>query len=140
MQLKSRIILTFNKFYSNLIKDLKATNNDIKNTIKKNYKVIDKLSEEYIDFFNIQFGDNINVLINETDLEILNNKFIVKDITLLSVLNSIDNDIDKYVFWNYIYILTTLLLVKKEFDSADEDITQYDLLFSKIINILSKIQ
>jgi hypothetical protein len=142
MQLKSKIIITFNKFYSSLIKDLKASNDDIKSIIKKNYKIIDKLSEDYIVFYNEQFGDILNTLTADTiDNELLNDKFIAKDITVKSVIDTITNDTDRKVFWNYFYILTSLLLIKREFDNvSDEESEQTEQLFNKVLSILSKVQ
>ena len=147
MQLNSKVILTFNKFYISLIKDLKASNDDTKVIIKKNYKIIDKLSEDYINFFNEQFGDNLNVFINENeDITILNDKFIAKDVTIKSILDTITNDIDKKVFWNYCYILTAILLINREVttlkdkEDNESELEQTDLLFNKVVGVLSKIQ
>jgi len=134
MNLKNKIILTFNKFYSSLIKDLKTSNDEIKLIIKKNYKVIDKLSEEYIIFFNDQFPD-----IKNND-ETLNEKYIVKNVTIKSVLNNVNNEIELTIFWNYFHILTTILLLYKELNENDENQDQIDLLFNKIVNIFTKIE
>jgi hypothetical protein len=147
MQLNNKVILTFNKFYISLIKDLKASNDETKAIIKKNYKIIDKLSEDYINFFNEQFGDNLNVFINENeDVTILNDKFIAKDVTIKSILDTITNDIDKKVFWNYCYILTAVLLINREVttleskEDNESELEQTDLLFNKVVGVLSKIQ
>jgi hypothetical protein len=142
MQLNSKIIITFNKFYNSLIKDLKASNDDIKIIIKQNYKIFDKLSEDYIIFYNEQFEDVLhNITIDDIDTELLNNKFIVKGVSMKSIIETITNDTDKKVFWNYFYILTSLLLIKKEFDSvSEEESEQTEHLFNKVLNILSKVQ
>lgn len=142
MQLKSKIIITFNKFYSSLIKDLKASNDGVKSIIKKNYKIIDKLSEDYIVFYNEQFGNVLSILTADTiDNDLLNDKFIVKGVTIKSVIDTITNDTDRKVFWNYVYILTSLLLIKREFDSvSEEESEQTEQLFDKVLSILSKVQ
>ena len=132
MQLKNRFILAFNRFYSNLLKDLKVVNRAL---IKKNYKVFDKSSTEYVEFFKSQFNTVLEALINdsvsvlETRDDILE-KFIVKEFSVKMVIETV-GDFDKNVFWNYIFILTLFVLIGEEDD---------DDLFNVVVNILSKIQ
>lgn len=47
----SKACYVFNKFYSAFIKAIKASNQDLKQTIKQHYKVIDKSSEQYYNAF-----------------------------------------------------------------------------------------
>lgn len=139
MNITDRINVAFNKFYANLLKDLKAVNDDMRHTVKKHYKVIDKLSSEHLLYFKDQIGYDFV----DTDIsikEFMKDKTIVKEITVDNVMNAItDSDADVTVFWNYIYILLTLLLVKKESESND-DIKQIELLFTTVIEVISKIQ
>lgn len=137
MNIIDRINVAFNKFYANLLKDLKAVNDDMRQKVKKHYKVIDKLSSEYILYLKEQVGYDF---INNDIKEYMKDKMIVKEITVDNVMTAItDSDADVAVFWNYIYILLTLLLIKKESESND-DAKQVELLFTTVIEIISKIQ
>ncbi len=141
MQLKDKIILAFNKFYTSLLKDLKTTNEDIRKVIKKNYKVLDKLSDEHLVFFREQFGsEDVRKSILVGDLS--SDKMIAKDVPIKSVMESIDNDVDKGVFHNYLYILTVISMVYDEYlDTPEgEDQKVVDTLFEKVITIISKVQ
>lgn len=140
MQLKDKIVLAFNKFYTSLLKDLKTTNDDIRKIIKKNYKVLDKLSDEHLVFFREQFGsedDHAAILVGDS----LNDKMIAKEVTLKMVSDSIDNEVDKGVFRNYLYILSVISMIYDEhLDDPDQDSKVVDNLFEKVITIISKIQ
>lgn len=147
MQIQNRILVAFNKFYGNFIKDVKATNDEIRLTIKKHYKLIDKLSEEYLLFFKEQVADVKNVLYNEDIPTLVKNddvtsKTLIKDVTIKTVLDAIDNDVDKQVFWNYIFILTLFMYLKDEVDtcSDEQNLQQVELLFNSVIEILGHIQ
>lgn len=130
MQLKDRIVFTFNKFYSNLIKDLKASNEDLRSTIKKNYKVIDKLSTEYCEFFLEGFSPE-----TVKNVESLDESLVLKDIKVKDVLEKLG---DSNVFWNYVYILTVVSSVYKELSTTDEK--QCELLFNSVVSVLGTIQ
>lgn len=126
MLLKERILYTFNKFYSNLIKDLKELNPDLRHVIKKNYKVIDKMSSEYCDFFIREFPVNDDP-----------NSHILKDITVQQVIDVLKGDHETNIFWNYFYILSVISLLYK---IPDEDEKQLETLFKDVLNILNLIQ
>ena len=140
MQLKNRIILSFNRFYSNLLKDIKTTNDSNKIIIKKNYKIFDKLSPDYIEFFNTNFGSVLSTFIND-DVKIIEandeimGKNIVKDISIKMVFDGIDEN-DKGIIWNYIFILTLFVCIQNE---GDED-PEVEKMFNLVISVLSKIQ
>lgn len=147
MQLQNRILVAFNKFYSNFIKDIKASSDDIRVVIKKNYKVIDKLSDEYVTRYHEQVKDLVKSLVTEevdrlaTSEAFLDAK-LAKDVPTKQILDAITNDKDRQVFWNYVFILTTLMLIKNAHDeiSNEEEEKQVELLFSSVIAILAKIQ
>jgi hypothetical protein len=145
MNLQSRIVFAFNKFYSSFIRDLKETNAEVKSRIKKNYKVIDKMSEEYIEYYSEQIQDIIDKIVKD-DVNALANdntvvdKSLIKNVSIKLVLDSITNPLDLQVFWNYVYILTLFTLVKKENDESPEEVENADVMFSTVVAILSKIQ
>lgn len=128
MLLNDRILFTFNKFYSNLIKDLKNADDTLKIKIKKNYKIIDKMSSEYCTFFIDQFDTPDNL-----------ESQILKDITMNDVLSVIE---EKDVFWNYIYILTVVskLYIEITTDNSENNIKQIDFLFKNVVSVLGLIQ
>jgi hypothetical protein len=138
MQLNNRIVLAFNRFYRNLLKDLKAVDKTI---IKKNYKVFNKISSEHIEFFKSQFDDVFDNIINE-DISALSvkqdfiEKCIVKEFSIKMILENVD-DFEKNVFWNYLYILSLFTLTLKDAEGSNDT---SDELFNTIITILSKIQ
>ena len=141
MQLKDKIVLAFNKFYASLLKDLKTTNDDVRKLIKKNYKVLDKLSEEHLSFFREQFGsEEVRAAMLMGDS--MDDKLIAKEVTIKAVMDSIDNEVDSGVFCNYLYILTVISMVYDEYlDVPDgENSKDVDVLFETVITILSKIQ
>jgi hypothetical protein len=135
MELKNRILLAFNKFYGNFVKDIKVINDDLRNIVKANYKVIEKLSHEHINYYQTVMGDDLakTVFLSKDELiPILNEKKLVKDISVDMLLKAIDNPKDLTVFWNYIYILTIFVLIHRQEDT--------EALFTAVINVISKIQ
>lgn len=131
-----KTVFVFNRFYTCLIKDIKKnTSDELKATIRKNYKAIDKLSTEYVDFFIESFG---GVFSGEID-----SKLVLKEIKAGDVLGAIKDDGDKGVFWNYYYILSVLALVYKEHMAAgdNEDAKrEADILTHSVLEILNKKQ
>lgn len=128
MLLKESIIFTFNKFYSNLIKSLKESNPELRTKIKRYYKVIDKTRDEYCKTFINEFPDFIG----------LSTGHILKDITVDDIINTLETDNEKDVFWNYFYILSVFSYLFKELSLSDEN--SINILFKSIIQILNLIQ
>jgi len=123
MIFEQRICYMFNKFFSCFIKDLKNTNEEIKSVIKKHYKVIDKSSEEYYDFFwgNVQTylkdlialeTPCVSVAEELKDIEFL------KGVTLSFALERVDN---KNAFWNYFNCLLVFAFLYNETKSHTND-------------------
>jgi hypothetical protein len=127
-----KIVFVFNKFYTGLIKDVKNnTNDDLKTKVRKNYKAIDKMSSEYVDFF-LTGGDFKEPLDHE--------RFVLKDITIKEAVDAIEAENDKEVFWNYFYVLAVLGLVYKEYKDATADEETVDVLGKSVLEILTKKQ
>lgn len=126
-----KIVFVFNKFYTSLIKDIKQnTNESLKNTIRKHYKAINKVSDEYVKFF-LQGGE-----FKEDDLE----RLVLKEISVKDVVDAIESDNDREVFWNYYYILAVLALVYKEYTEANDNTDDVDVLGKSVLDILTKKQ
>ncbi len=107
MIVEQKICYMFNKFFSSFVKELKNLDENLKATIKKHYKVIDKSSEEYYEFFWNNVKQHIRVFIDEEDLS---NNETVKDIEIIqgiTIKNAVDvlKDSNLQTFWNYINIL-----------------------------------
>lgn len=128
MDLKNKIIHAFNKFFINLIKDIKLVNDDINIRVKKNYKMIDKSSDIYLLFFRNQFED---VNVQDLTLDVIKDSYILEDITINDVISGLTSDKDIKVFWTYLYILYINMLMYNE---------NSELLFTNVLTIISKIQ
>ena len=131
-----KTVYVFNKFYTSFIKDVKKNGNDeIKSKIKKNYKAIDKLSAEYIQFFLDSFKgeDSKFNFVDES-------RIVMKDIKTSDVLASLESDNDKDTYWNYIYILASLALVYNESLAEDADEESVGILAQSVLEVLVKKQ
>jgi hypothetical protein len=154
----------FNKFFSAFVKDLKTMDDSLKTVIKKNFKVIDKSSEEYFNLFwsNVQPKFDTFVQLSSGDItddtrdksyEEIGSVEVVKDITIKSVLDVIsESNVD--AFWNY---MNTLIVFAYLYNEAKKESTSNRetngedtgdkspasalyLLFVKVVKILSMIQ
>lgn len=167
MIVEQKICYMFNKFFSSFVKELKNLDDSLKATIKKHYKVIDKSSEEYYDFFWKNVHQHIRTFIDEEDLS---NNETVKGIEIIqgiTIGNAVDvlKDNNLQTFWNYLNILiifahlyseikqasvsTDSEQTEEETENTEDNQTQDDkhkpsvgiyLLFVKVVKILSMIQ
>ena len=106
----------FNKFFSSFIKDLKTMDDTLKATIKKNYKVIDKSSEEYFEFFWQNVKGSLDEFVeNDTPWksDVVKSMEVVKGITIGNVLDVLKDE-NSEVFWNYINILLVFAYLYNE--------------------------
>jgi hypothetical protein len=117
MIVEQKICYMFNKFFSSFVKELKNLDDTLKTTIKKHYKVIDKSSEEYYEFFWNNVKDHIRVFIDEEDLT---NNEAIKDIEIIqgiTIQNAVDvlKENNLQTFWNYVNILIIFAYIYTEF-------------------------
>jgi hypothetical protein len=105
MLIDQKILFIFNKFFISFVKDIKDISDDIKLSIKKNYKIIDKSSKEHITEFWDAWNKHIDTLVKSDDnLETLNDIVILKNLKVGDVLSKFtSSEVD--TFWNHIYIL-----------------------------------
>lgn len=129
MILSEKILFLFNKFFISFVKDIKDTDDDFKVSIKKNYKVIDKSSDEHLNEFWDTFKDYIPSFSNftATDAGVI----VLKDIKVSDIISKLGDDVE--VFWNYIYILSTFSYLFNQEDQSEE-------LFNKVVDVLGLIQ
>ena len=107
MIFEQKICYMFNKFFSSFIKDLKTMDDTLKASIKKNYKVIDKSSEEYFEFFWQNVKGSLNEFVESDapwESDVVKSMEVVKGITIGNVLDVLKDE-NTEVFWNYINIL-----------------------------------
>ena len=107
MIVEQKICYMFNKFFSSFVKELKNLDDTLKATIKKHYKVIDKSSEEYYQFFWNNIKDHIRVFIDEEDLttnETIKHIEIIQGITIQNAVDVL-KETNLQTFWNYVNIL-----------------------------------
>ena len=155
MIFQQRICYMFNKFFSCFIKDLKNTNEEIKTIIKKHYKVIDKSSEEYYDFFWGNVQTHLKDLValetpcDSVAKDIENIEFF-KGVSLNFALQRVHN---KNAFWNYFNCLLVFASLYNEAknhtneanvnesnsDNTNETSAIY-VLFVKVVKVLSMLQ
>lgn len=136
---------TFNKIYLSLIKEIKKINknkdNEIIVLLKTNYKVFDKKSKEYLDFFNDNISDAITkVILSENtivdNVEVLNME-IFKNVSVQDILQKIivTNDESRAVFEYYIYILMLIAYIH----NIELDQDKKHILLQKTLYILNNI-
>lgn len=158
---EQKICYMFNKFFSSFIKELKGLDEGLKATIKNNYKVIDKSSDEYYSLFWGNVSTHLKQFIEGGDLsanEEIMGVEIVQGITIGDALKVLKGG-DLHTFWNYLNILIIFAYLYTEAKhaatkEATEKETQDEvaegsatsaalntyMLFVKVVKILSLIQ
>lgn len=95
----------------------------LKSVIKKNYKVIDKSSEEYYELFWGNVSPHLKSFVEcdeTTQDESILGVQIVKDITVGDALTAL-KDTDKDAFWNYLNILIVFAYLYNEAKTSKND-------------------
>jgi hypothetical protein len=131
MNLTDKVIYTFNKFFSSFLKEFKDCNEDIKRAVKQNYKVIDKMTNEYI----LHFGDNLyNEMKAFTKYPVeyaeFEGKELAKDMSVGFVVQKLTSEGEKAVFWNYMSIFMVLCHLHKMDEECDV------ALFEKVVKVI----
>jgi len=106
----------FNKFFGVFVRDIKELSDELHGTIKKNYKVIDKASSEYMDHFWEVLGTHIRS--SDWQLDEHQDVEVVKDVSYKQIVDSTE-DIEQLS--NTIYILSIFSYIKKVSDEKDLD-------------------
>lgn len=136
-----QIIFTFNKFFYDLVKDLKSSNIGLKNQIKKHYTVKNNESRDHFELIEKELGteDVIKCLVSSP----LDQVFTFGQLTKVHILIDLDiNDIllqipvdFKDPFLGYIYLFAILILV-----SRDEVHEVHTDLFMAVMHTINAIQ
>ena len=139
--IQNKIFELFNKVYLNLLKDIKSKNDDIKTSLKINYKVFDKKSPEYVEYFSKLMNEEVT-----TQLFSIGEIFDCKDVLNMEIflnvsVNQILNDVvvenvsDLKTFTYYMYIL--LLMCHMYNMKMDDD--KKEILLSSVVSIISGV-
>ena len=130
MNVKEKIIYTFNKFYVDLIKDMKRLSPELKAKVKHIYKVVDKSSDEYIQFFCD--GMSIHFQNFEPSNEDIQTVCIFKNVSVAEVLAHIGEK-NVIMTWNYLYVLSALGMLFKLVGAEPDNEEATTLLFDKVV-------
>jgi len=125
-----KAIYAFNKFFGVFVRDIKELSDDLHSVIKKNYKVIDKASTEYMETFWESVGSKIHssawLIDDHQDAEV------VKDVSFKQIVDATEN-MDQLT--NTIYILSIFSYIKMVSDEKD-----LDSLFDTSLRALNAFQ
>lgn len=130
MNVREKLVYTFNKFYVDLIKDMKRLSPELKAKVKHIYKVVDKSSDEYISFFcdgMSQYFQNM-----EPSNEALQSVCIFKNVSVADVLAHIGEK-NVIMTWNYLYVLSALGMLFKLVGAEPDNEEANTLLFDKVV-------
>ena len=128
---EKKIVFAFNRLYIDFLKDVKSKNKEINHVIKKNYKCLDKLTNEYIRHWDSQFSHDAAGLNWESQSGEVFLGVSLKDI--LSVLN----EDDKNVVSKYMYTLGLMNYVFHELDNSNSN--AINDLFTSILDAFKTI-
>ena len=130
MNVKDKIIYTFNKFYVDLIKDMKRLSPELKAKVKHIYKVVDKSSDEYIQFFCDGMAVHFSNI--EPSNEEIQAVCIFKNVSVGEVLAHIGEK-NVIMTWNYLYVLSALGMLFKLVGAEPDNEEATTLLFDKVV-------
>lgn len=134
---KDKTSRVFNKFFSSFLRDLKEIDDTLRVAVKASYKVIDKASSEYCDFFKEQTLPHMSKFVQESEClegDVLEVQ-VCKGLQLGTVLEKLQGDERKQernIIMNYLYIL----LLFAHMNSLDNE----NELFVQVVRILGYIQ
>lgn len=136
-----KIIYTFNQFFYDFVKDVRAASPQLKPDLKKHYKLVDRHCSDNISYFDGQMNDalfakvcslSVQELFKDEDLFAFQ---IFKGVTVKQVNDALELDTP---FKSYFYILTLLNYIAKEVENSES--LDGDQLYNNIIACLRKIQ
>ena len=131
-----RIIFTFNKFFYDLVKDLKLAAPELKKTIKKHYVIRNKDSSANFDLFASGLTDDVVKCLgsssNVFSFPEVGNIAVLVDTNVSDILLQISSDY-KETFLSHLYIFSILVEVSK-LECPD------DSLFMAVMHAINAIQ
>jgi hypothetical protein len=137
MNIHNKIAFVFNRVLLNFIKDIKDKDKDIKHKLKNNYKIFNKDSLEYIEYFNDKVPSNLFNCEDLTKDENILEFELLNDIKVKDILNNVvkDNEEDKKIFIYKLYIFNIFNYVYHM--ELDDD--KKEVLLSTVINVINMV-
>lgn len=136
-----KIIFTFNKFFYDLVKDLKDISPELKTLIKPNYKVKNNTTDENFKIFQASLNkDDVYTTVVESTIDsifqsdLVKGVEIMKDITVAKVIEHVTDDYHR-ILKSFVLIFTLLFTLSKNADGEDGN-----MLFDKTMNIIREMQ
>ena len=126
---EKKIAFTFNRLFIDFLKDVKGKSKTLSHAIKKNYKCLDKMSAEYIEYWDVQFGSDAA----GSDWQSKVNAEVFKGVSLQMVLDNVGSA-DVAIVSKYMYTLGLLNYVFRELD--DSNASGVDDLFNSILECI----
>lgn len=142
MNVQESIHYAFNKFFYDLVKDVKelTSSKEVEKTIKKEYKVRSNTTASNFERFDELLTDELyEKIISLTENDLLSDSFILnveilKGLHLKDIIKSVPKD-DQATVASYIYIFTLLVIVYRQ---PDDDTMR--ALFTSVMSALRNIQ
>lgn len=140
---REKIVLTWNKFFLSLIKELKKMSPELNSIIKKHYRTFDKASTIYHQEFSNEIKPVFEKIISLSADQLLADSEVLKKspIKKLSFHETIThlNSNDTKVFQNYILILILYSKILDEFPDNLDTHSEMSDLYQKTTSIITNI-
>ena len=126
---EKKIAFTFNRLFIDFLKDVKGKSKTLSHAIKKHYKCLDKMTAEYIEYWDAQLGHDAagSDWQSKVDAEVF------KGVSLQMVLDNVGSA-DVAIVSKYMYTLGLLNYIFRELD--DSNASGVDDLFNSILECI----
>jgi hypothetical protein len=137
--IKKKVMYTFNKLFIEFLKDVKSRDKQLSHTIKKNYKSIDKLSEDYINEWNAAWPLDSDVWkSNEIVLNVegVSDKNVFRSMSVETMKTHIKDE-EREVVAKYMYMLHLFNYLYQ--DVCVENFAEVDGVFVKVLECIREM-
>jgi hypothetical protein len=140
MDFKDQVTFAFNKFFYDLVKDVKGASTDLKTVVKKHYKVKNSTTSSNIEHFSKQLTDELYQKVVSIKTEELFGDQAIRDLGILqhiklgSILDSTPKEYHATVC-SYLYIFVLMATLHKQ---EDEEVGK--ALFIAVMNAVRAMQ
>jgi len=139
MSFAGQQVAVFNKILLSFLKDIRKKDGEVKQTLRENYKIFDKRSDEYIAFVRAQMNDEVLKAIQESE-DLFQSEDVLtmrmfRGVTIGDILEKVvgGNHDDERVVKLYVYMLLTILY----FDEIKMEDNERSLLLTKTFRMLN---